>query len=295
MPTRMEDFGFFLSRTFASTKAKRKTWPYVPGTYFVTDPAAPVAVTTLGSVALAEAVSHDPPEGLCIVGKLETENIGIEKIVKNTVSNPAIRYLICAGSEPPRHLSGATMLALFANGIDENHRIPEAPGVRPILPNTSATEVRTFRDQVQPIDMIGCTDVAAIHARAKELAAEVQPAPPGPHSEAGAGEFKRAPAPAGQIEAEHVIATATDPKRITLDKAGYFVIHVIGDALAVEHYGYDEQLLHVIEGRDARSIYLTLIRNSWVSQLDHAAYLGKELARAEWCMKHGANFVQDGV
>jgi tetrahydromethanopterin S-methyltransferase subunit A len=291
----MEDFGFFLSRTFANTKAKRKTWPYVPGTYFVADPAAPVAVTTLGSVALAEAVSHNPPPGLCIVGKLETENIGIEKIVKNTVSNPAIRYLVCAGSEPPKHLSGATMLALFANGIDENHRIPEAPGMRPILPNTSAAEVRAFREQVQPINMIGCTDVAAIHARVKELASNTQPAPPGPHGKAGLSEFKRAPGMVGQVDAEHVIATATDPQRIKLDKAGYFVIHVLGDALAVEHYDYDEKLLRVIEGRDARSIYLTLIRNGWVSQLDHAAYLGKELARAEWCMKHGVRFVQDGA
>ena len=117
MPTRMENFGFLLSRTFASTKAKKKTWPYVPGTYFVTDPAAPIAVTTLGSVALAEAVSQNPPPGLCIVGKVETENIGIEKIIKNILSNPSIRYLVCAGNEPPKHLTGATMMALFKNGI----------------------------------------------------------------------------------------------------------------------------------------------------------------------------------
>jgi hypothetical protein len=159
----------------------------------------------------------------------------------------------------------------------------------------AAAEVPAFREQVQPINMIGCTDVAAIHARVKELASNTQPAPPGPHGKAGLSEFKRAPGMVGQVDAEHVIATATDPQRIKLDKAGYFVIHVLGDALAVEHYDYDEKLLRVIEGRDARSIYLTLIRNGWVSQLDHAAYLGKELARAEWCMKHGVRFVQDGA
>ena len=32
---KMENFGFWLSRTFATTKAKQKSWPYVPGTYFV--------------------------------------------------------------------------------------------------------------------------------------------------------------------------------------------------------------------------------------------------------------------
>lgn len=166
----MEDLGFFLSRTFASTRAKRRTWPYVPGTYFVTNPAAPVAVTTLGSVTLAGAVSREPPSGFCIVGKVETDNIGIEKIIKNVLSNPAIRYLVCAGNETPRHLTGATMMTLFENGIDEDKKIPRAPGMRPILPNTSAAEVSAFRKQVEPIDMIGCTDVAALHARVSELA-----------------------------------------------------------------------------------------------------------------------------
>jgi len=285
MPTRMEDFGFFLSRAFASTKAKKKTWPFVPGTYFVTDPAAPIAVTTLGSVALAEAVSQDPPPGLCIVGKVETENIGIEKIIKNILSNPSIRYLVCAGNEPPKHLTGATMMALFKNGIDGKNKIPGAPGMRPILPNTSAAEVLAFREQVQPIDMIGCTDIPTIHARVAELAQTAKAKP--------AFEFKYPENLAKQEEVERVIAAGTDPQRIKLDKTGYFVINIVGDTLLVEHYSYQDILIRVIEGRDARSIYLTLIRNGWISKLDHAAYLGKELARAEWSIEHNLGFVQD--
>lgn len=287
MRTAMENFGFFLSRAFASTKPRRRTWPYVPGSYFVSHPDAPVAVTTLGSVALAEAVSRNPPSGLCIVGKVETENIGIEKIVKNVLSNPAIRYLVCAGNEPPRHLTGATLLALFANGIDERKRIPGSPGMRPVLPNTSAAEVQAFREQVQPVDMIGCTDVSAIHARVAELTRSAAPAT-GPR-------FDRGREAGGETEVERVVAVGVDPRRIKLDEAGYFVIHVEGDALLVEHYDYREKLLRVIEGRDARSIYLTAVRNGWVSRLDHAAYFGKELARAEWCMKQGLPFVQDGA
>jgi tetrahydromethanopterin S-methyltransferase subunit A len=282
MRTAMQDFGFFLSRAFATTKPRRKTWPHVPGTYFVTDPAAPVAVTTLGSVPLAEAVSRNRPAGLCIAGKVETENIGIEKIIKNTISNPAIRFLVCAGAEPPRHLTGATLLALFEQGMDENHRIRGAPGMRPVLRNTSAAEVRAFREQLQPIDMIGCTEVGAICARVAELAGPARPAGP-------------AQTPLALEEVERVTATGTDPDRIKLDEAGYFVIHIEGDVLLVEHYSYREELLRVIEGRDARSIYLTLIGNGWVSRLDHAAYIGRELARAEWSMKNGLPFVQDGA
>jgi len=283
----MENFGFFLSRAFATTRARRRTWPFVPGKYFVTDPLAPVAVTTLGSVALAEEVSRDPPEGLCISGKVETENIGIEKIIKNILSNPAIRYLVCAGNEPPKHLTGATMLALFANGIDENRKIPGAPGMRPMLPNTTAAEVEAFRKQVEPVDMIGCTDVPAIHARVMELA----------RSERGRPIAKHGPMdePGATDEVEHVIAVGTDPQRIKLDKAGYFVINVLGDGMVVEHYSNQAKLLHVVEGRDARSIYLTVIRNGWVSTLDHAAYLGKELTRAESCIERGTEYIQDGA
>jgi len=287
MPRRMEDFGFFLTCIFASTRAKRKNWPYVPGTYFVTDPAAPVAVTTLGSVALAEAVSQNPPTGLNIVGKVETENIGIEKIIKNILSNSAIRYLVCAGNEPPKHLTGGTMMALFENGIDENNRIPGAPGMRPVLPNTSAAEAQAFCEQVVPIDMIGCTDVSAIHAQVVELAQMAVTKP--------ASEVRLPDKLTEQKEIERVIATGTDPQHINLDKAGYFVIYIEGNALLVEHYNYRDKLIRIIEGHDARSIYLTLVRNGWVSKLDHAAYLGKELARAEWSIEHGREFVQDGA
>ena len=111
--SKAEDFGYFLTRTFATTKNRKRTWPFIPGKYFVHNPDAPVAVTTLGSVELAKQVSDARPEGLCIVGKVETENIGIEKIIKNILSNRAIQFLVCAGSEPPKHLTGATMLCLM--------------------------------------------------------------------------------------------------------------------------------------------------------------------------------------
>lgn len=284
MPRVMESFGFLLSRTFATTKPRRREWPHVPGTYFVVDAAAPVAVTTLGSVALAEAMGEEPSPGLCIVGKLETENIGIEKIIKNVVSNPAIRYLVCAGHEPPKHLTGATMLALFENGMDADHRIPGAPGMRPCLPNTSPAEVQAFRSRVRPIDMIGCTDVAEIGARVSALAQEAQRDPP-----------PAPPAPGRPQIVERVLARGVNPARIKLDKAGYFVIHVRPDGLLVEHYDYQEHLLRVVEGEDARSIYLTLTQNGWVTRLDHAAYLGKELARAQAAREQGIGFVQDGA
>lgn len=280
---RAEEFGFFLTRTFATTRKTRKTWPFIPGKYFVHDPAAPVAVTTLGSVELAKQISDLNPQGLCIVGKVETENIGIEKIIKNILSNHAIRFLICAGIEPPKHLTGQTMVSLFENGIEETGRIIESPGMRPILPNTTPAEVNEFRSRIKPTVMIGETDPKVIADKIAELASTI--------AERG-GEIIE---PDSDNHSERVQQKAYDPKLIKLDKKGYFVINVLGDRLLIEHFDYKDRLQRTIEGDSARNLYLTIIEAGWVTRLDHAAYLGKELARAELAMRNGTDFTQDGA
>lgn len=64
--------------------------------------------------------------------------------------------------------------------------------------------------------------------------------------------------------------------------------------IVVEHYSYDNKRLRGIEGKDARSIYLTVMDDDWTTQLSHAAYLGKELMKAELSIKLGFKYVQDG-
>jgi tetrahydromethanopterin S-methyltransferase subunit A len=59
--------------------------------------------------------------------------------------------------------------------------------------------------------------------------------------------------------------------------------------------GKENRLLRVIEGKTARDVCLALIRNGWVSKLDHAAYLGRELARAELALRSGRPFTQDSA
>ncbi len=144
-------------------------WPAVVGQYYVIDPAGHVAVSTLASIDLAQELAEQKPAGLAIVGKTETENIGIDKIVKNVITNRAIQYLVVAGKETEGHRSGETLLALAENGIDANGRVIGSPGKRPILRNVSAAEVEAFRAQVQVIDLIGCEDPAEIRARIEAL------------------------------------------------------------------------------------------------------------------------------
>jgi tetrahydromethanopterin S-methyltransferase subunit A len=286
MPSKMENFGFWLSRTFATTKAKQKSWPYVPGTYFVLDSDAPVAVTTLGSVKFAEELSGTELQGVSIIGKVETENVGIEKIIRNVVSNPAIRFLLMVGDEPPKHLTGETFKCLFKNGVDAvSKKIIGSPGMRPMLPTVTTDELSRFMNQVELVDMIGCKDVEIIRAKVHELRQRAPGAFQGEDIDVS-GELAEVPV---------VREVYHDPQKIKLDKAGYFVVNIEGDEILCEHYNYKDALVRHIRGKTARDMYLTMVDNGWISHLDHACYVGKELTKAELSIQHGFEYLQDGA
>ncbi len=67
------------------------------------------------------------------------------------------------------------------------------------------------------------------------------------------------------------------------------------EMITVEHYAYDHTLLRVIEGSTARALYTPIIVDGWVTELSHAAYMGKELAKAELSIQYGFKYVQDGA
>ena len=304
-------------------------WPSVMGEYFVLDKTAPVAVATLASVRLAEELARLKPAGVALVGKLETENIGIDKVVKNVISNPAIRTIIVAGVEPKGHHSGSALLSLVQNGVDENNRVIGSTAKRPVLRNVTRAEIEAFRNQVQVVDLRGCEDPSEIAARVANLALltelSFQATAACSCGADCADEYGSSSAAAqpvsltlplfaepetagtcadptcschAEVPPSPEIVVAVDAGRpIPMDKAGYFVILPVVDrsAINVEHYGYDNTLLHVIEGPNARALYLAIIGRGWVTELSHAAYLGKELAKAELSLKLGFKYVQDGA
>jgi tetrahydromethanopterin S-methyltransferase subunit A len=303
------------------------SWPPVEGEYTVLNASAPVAVSTLSSTKLEDKIVKLNPEGLCIVGKTETENIGIDKIVKNVITNPSISYVILTGKDTAGHQPGKAILALWENGVDKNMRIVGSNGRRPILKNVSRTEINKFRKQVQIEDMIGTENSRSIAKRVKELAlaastaksssgcgcsddscnpaavAFSMPVMTAPASGCGCGDVcADEPAKVKKASRKSALVPTVKAKKISkssvkLDKAGYFVILLSkkNSEIIVEHYSYDNKLLRKIEGKRGRDIYFAIINNKWVSELSHAAYLGKELLRAELSIEKGFKFVQDGA
>jgi len=100
--------------------------------------------------------------GAALSGTLQTENIGIEKIVCNIVANPNIRYLIVCCNEVEGHNTGTAIRALMENGIDERRTIIGSQAKTPYIFNIPLEAISRFRDQLTLIDLIGETDPEVI-------------------------------------------------------------------------------------------------------------------------------------
>ncbi|RLF11902.1 MAG: tetrahydromethanopterin S-methyltransferase subunit A [Thermoprotei archaeon] len=154
-------------------------WPIATGDYVVGDPKGCVAICTLASEGIYSDLAKIP--GVAIAGPCKTENIGLEKIVVNIISNPNIRFLIICGIEVTGHVTGASFRSLHQNGIDpDSKRINSAPGAIPFVEHLTPEAVERFQKQVQFIDMIGVEDISKIRAKVEELVAQDPGAYPEP-------------------------------------------------------------------------------------------------------------------
>jgi tetrahydromethanopterin S-methyltransferase subunit A len=270
--------------THCATEAlePREGWPPLPGDYQIIRFRAPVAVCTLNSDHLTHELGAAGLEGLAIVGSLHTENLGIERLIRNTLANPHIRFLVLCGEDTRKaigHLPGQSLSALIQYGVDDRMRIVGAEGKRPLLKNLVPEHVEAFRSQVQVIAQIGNTNVGAL----KSLIATTASNDP--------GAFCGAPADTASVPIE----AAESVGRLVLDPAGYFVVYPdrVRGTIMLEHYSNRGVLDRVFSGTSAPMLYTGAIDAGLVSRLDHAAYLGRELTRAEWALQNGERYVQD--
>ncbi len=88
-----------------------------------------------------------------------------------------------------------------------------------------------------------------------------------------------------------------DHRPVRLDPAGYFVIYPVTERrlVHIEHYANDNRLLHSLESASPRALYLKIIDEGWVTEMSHAAYLGKELFKAEFALRTGTAYLQDAA
>lgn len=152
-------------------------WPVIKGDYQIGDKESRVGVVTLASHF---NLKPEELKKVAIIGSCKTENLGIEKTITNTISNPNIRFILLCGNESRGHLSGHTLKAIHANGIDDKGKIIGSEGAIPFIENISASAIERFQKQVQIIDLIGETNLETILQIAEKYGnmGEIYPEPP---------------------------------------------------------------------------------------------------------------------
>lgn len=100
-----------------------------------------------------------------------------------------------------------------------------------------------------------------------------------------------------QTEAVKEIIKAThDPiKEWRPDPKGYFLIRVDEKKKMIEagFCTYKHVITKIVCGINAIEIYSTIIKKKMITRLEHAAYLGKELYKAELALKYGKRYRQE--
>ena len=150
----------------ANKKSPASGWPVIQGDYHSGSAESCIAVCTFGS--------HLDEQGICnagaaICGSCKTENLGLEKLIANTISNPNIRYVIFCGTEVKGHLSAQSLKALHENGV-EGGKIVGSKGAIAFIENLDAAAIERFQQQVEIIDIMESEDMGAITAKINECA-----------------------------------------------------------------------------------------------------------------------------
>jgi len=146
-------------------KSPASGWPIVQGDFHAGDANSPVAIVTMGS--------HLDEKGLCdagaaLCGSCKTENLGLEKILANVISNPNIRFILVCGTEVKGHLSAQSLIALHKNGVKDG-RIVGAEGAIPFIENMTDEAIKRFQEQVEIVNIMESEDLGAIKAKIDEL------------------------------------------------------------------------------------------------------------------------------
>ncbi|HQA80006.1 MAG: Tetrahydromethanopterin S-methyltransferase subunit A 1 [Euryarchaeota archaeon ADurb.BinA087] len=149
----------------ADKKSAASGWPIVQGDFHAGDANSPVAVMTCGS--------HLDEKGICdkgaaICGSCKTENLGLEKVIANIISNPNIRFLLLCGTEVKGHLAGQTMAALHKGGVKDG-RVVGAEGAIPFIENLADDAIKRFQEQCELINIMESEDLGTIGAKIDEL------------------------------------------------------------------------------------------------------------------------------
>ena len=129
---------------------------------FFGNPNSSVTVCTLSSLKLLKEIADSTLiSKIAVVGRLLSENKGIDALVNYVISNKNIKTIFICGKDTSGHRSGHWLLNLYKNGVDSDGRIIGSSSPDPVLTLTKS-QIDKFQKQVQLVDKIGETSISEI-------------------------------------------------------------------------------------------------------------------------------------
>lgn len=122
-----------------------------------------IAICTLSSIKLLTEISNDNRlmNNVAIVGRLLSENKGIDKIINYCIADKEIVHLVVCGKDGHGHRAGDSIIALSENGITREGKIIKSKSPYPHL-DSSYEDVETFRGRVTIHNLIEEMDLNRI-------------------------------------------------------------------------------------------------------------------------------------
>ena len=129
-----------------------------------------IAICTLSSIRLLTEISNDTKlmNNLAIVGRLLSENKGIDDIINYCIVHKELEHLVICGKDSRGHRAGDSLIALSKNGMTKEGIIIESKSPRPQL-RSSYQEVDIFRERVTVHNLIEEMDLNHIRSCVYEI------------------------------------------------------------------------------------------------------------------------------
>lgn len=78
-----------------------------------------------------------------------------------------------------------------------------------------------------------------------------------------------------------------------IDPTGYYIIEIVNNEILVKHFDSSGKQLREFKGKSSNEVFSKLVQELLTDDKFHLVYLGKEIGKAEICLKNGLDYVQD--
>ena len=134
----------------------------IPEEFYIGNYNSSICICTLSSIKLLKEIKNSKIiDNVAVVGRLFTENKGIDSIIKYVNQNKKIKTIIVCGKEVWGHKSGHSLFELHKNGVNNNNRIINSTSPDPFL-TVSESEIKYFQKEITLVNLIDETNMKPI-------------------------------------------------------------------------------------------------------------------------------------